>query len=282
MSDRIQDLWRTNDDPRRYYQLYLAQLLRDERYERIIFACRRIRHYAKRGPGVKEGLFTFYFELDALCELKYYRAAWLQLRRLENHAFGKRFELTRGQFPPSNGMTVFSFYSPILYFLRRNRLGCDMLENELDLFFKGERKMSYEMFCHVANGWVRPSSRHLVTLSHFYRRLGKKLHEWKHWKTFVNGFHPSFYRILGVDREILLADCQELPAFLDKLNTIRRNQIKHENGWAILLKSPRKARPQTESAKRKREQINTQNEAAKSSRNAKLQELFPELRGLLK
>lgn len=282
MSDRIQDLWRTNDDPQRHYQLYLAQLMCNDRYERIISACRRIRHYAKRGPGVKEGLFTFYFELDALCELKYYRAAWQQLRLLEDLAFGKRFELSRGQFPPSSGMMSFFFYSPILYFLKRYRQGCEMLEHELDLFFKGERKLSYEMFRHIANGWVRPPSRHLVTLSHFYRRLGKKLHEWKHWKTFVNGFHPSFYRILGVDREILLADSQELPALLGKLNKISRDQIKHENGWAILLKTPRKARPQSESAKRKQEQIHTEKEAAKFSRNAKLQELFPELRGLLR
>lgn len=279
MSGRIQDLWRTNHDARRYYQLYLAQLLGHEQYERIIAACRRIRHYAKRGPGAKEGLFTFYFELDALCELKHYRAAWQQLRLLEHLAFGKRFELGRGEFPPSNGTMVFSFYSPILYFLKRYRLGCDILENELDLFFKGERKLSYEMLCHVANDWVRPSNRHLVTLSHFYKRLGKKLHEWQHWETFVNGFHPSFYRILGVDREILLADSQELPSFLEKLKTIRRDQIKHENGWAILLISPRKPRPQTESAKRKRD---TESEAAKVARNAKLRELFPELRGLLR
>ncbi|MDB5388467.1 MAG: hypothetical protein JWM11_4113 [Planctomycetaceae bacterium] len=281
MAHTIPDLWRMNEDVPRLYQFYLLQLMIDEQHERIVSACRRIRQYAKRGPGIKDGLFTFWSEINALCELKNYRAAWQQLRRCEYIIFGRRFDLKRGQFPPSNGTKVFYYYAPILYFLGRYREGCDLLEHELGLFLKGTNYISYEIRFHVANN-LKPSDRFCVTLAHFYTRLGRKLREWKQSETFVNAFHPSFFRILGVEPEVLLTNSKELRTFLKKLNKIPRTQLKRENGCTILLKTARKARKQTESAKRKQEQIDKQFEDAKQARTVQLKELFPELRALLK
>ena len=118
MAHHIPDLWRTNDDARRLYSLYLCRLEMNDRHDRVISACRQIRRYAHRGPGAMEGLFTFYFEIDSLCTLRQYATAWQQLRRQEEIVFGKRIDLISHVWSPQDTPQLLWSYVPLLFFNR--------------------------------------------------------------------------------------------------------------------------------------------------------------------
>src|SRR5207237_9546900 len=133
-------------------------------------ACRQIRRYAARGPGPKHGLFTFSFEIDALCDLKDYGAAWRQLRLREKIVFGERFDLFRGEWSAADARELQFLYAPLLFFLGRHRQGCLLLETSLAFWFRGGKVRSFDMLFNVYNGDGEPWHRCQVTLAHFYRR----------------------------------------------------------------------------------------------------------------
>jgi hypothetical protein len=51
------------------YQLYLLRLTQSSRWERTLEACRQIRSFAARAGRPRLADFTYYFEIDALCQL---------------------------------------------------------------------------------------------------------------------------------------------------------------------------------------------------------------------
>src|SRR5262249_33026250 len=119
MAARIPDLWQLKEDAERLYSLYLSYLMQARRNEEIVSACRQIRRYSVRGPGLRKGLFTFWREIEALCELKRYQIAWRQLRRYGVNLLGKRLDLTRLEETPTIGLSLEFHYAPLLYFLGR-------------------------------------------------------------------------------------------------------------------------------------------------------------------
>ena len=282
MPPAIPDLWRDKEDAARLYQLYLSRLHQNHLYERIVSSCRQIRRYAARGPGSKEGLFTFSFEIDALCELQDYKTAWRQHRLREQIVFGERFNLIHRQWSPDDEYVLAHYYAPLLYFLGRYRQGCSLLEISLGFWFNGRNVRSYDILHYIYKGNQEPWDRYDVTLSHFYDRLGKELSSWQHWEAYVHGFHPRLFRLSGVRRDELLRDAGQLTVFFDKLRAIQAERTTSGVTWgqSDLIESAAKVRKRQEATQRKRDEFNEQTKAVRERTNRKLRELFPELQGL--
>jgi hypothetical protein len=280
--DAIPDFWRANEDAVRLYQLYLCRLQMNDLHERVVAACSRIRRYAARCPGPREGLFTISIEIHSLCELKDYQAAWRRLRLQEEIAFGKRFDLRSRQWSRADGWELAFSYAPLAYFLGRYRQGCRFLETSLAFWFDGKKAPSFDILFHVYNGESEPSNRCRVTLSHFYSRLGRDLRQWRHWEAFVNGFHPRLFRLSGVPREELMADPGRLAAFFDKLMDVRDRRTTSGVSWgqSDLIDSAAKVRKRQDATQRKRDEFRERIRPVEDRTNRKLQKLFPELRGL--
>ena len=283
MKPRIPDLWRAEEDASRLYSLYLAHLSMNGRYEQVVAACPKIRRYAARGPGAKEGLFTFHYELDAFVELNRYSEAWRQLRLREQPIFGKRFNLRRREWSAEDCQDLWSFYAPLLFFLRNYHQGCALLEISLDSWFGPQKVRSYDVLFHVYNGDEEPDNRCRVTLKHFYTRLRKNLSEWRHWEKFVNGIHPRLFRLAGVKREELLADSEHLSSLFGKLMEIRdeRTISGFTRGQADLIESPRKVQERQAAIRAKHDEFGERTSATRKRINNKLRELFPEIASLL-
>lgn len=272
----IPDLWRAQEDAQRLYSLYLHRLRVHDLKERIIAACRRIRQYALRGPGAKEGLFTFYSEIDALCELKRYNAA-LRQARLRHLLFkSERLDLKNHHWSAGDGHNLAFTYAPLLFFLGRYQQGCKLLETALDFWLKGGSMVSYDI-CHVLNRDAEPEDRCGVTLSHFYGRLGKDLTEWQHWNAFVDGFPVRLFQLSGVQREELRADSVKLRVFMDRL---RGHRIRRTRSGRIWIESDERARKRRESRSQKAAEWKNRPRSRRARIEAKLLELFPELQGL--
>lgn len=282
MAERIPDLWRAKEDARQLYSLYLGKLQMNRRHERVVVACRQIRRYAARGPGIEVGLFTFFSELDALCELGKYKIAWRQLRLREEIIFGERLNLATYQWNNETASELPYLYAPVLYFLGRHDQGCSLLETWLDLWFAWRKRCSFDVMFRVINNDDPPSNRCRVTLSHFYKGLGKDLTEWRHWETFVRGFHAKLFPLAGMRRADLLADPDLLLRFFKKLVRVRNKRTISgvSRGQADLINSPEEVRQWHEAEKKKRREFNKRIKPTKSRTNAKLQDLFPELREL--
>src|SRR5262245_23149612 len=92
--------------------------------ERVVNICSQIRRYAARGPGRIAGAFTIHLEIDALCELQEYRAAWRRLRLQEEIVFGERLDLRRRKWSIADGPAIENQYAPLLFFLGRYHQGC--------------------------------------------------------------------------------------------------------------------------------------------------------------
>jgi hypothetical protein len=137
MPARIPDLWRMQEDASRLYQLYLVRLRMNGLHKQVVAACRQIRRYASRGPGAKEGLFTFSIEIDSLCDLKNYDQAWRRLRLLEETVFGIRLDLASHDWSAEQRWELAESYAPLLFFMRKYRQGCTLLEISLISFTNG-------------------------------------------------------------------------------------------------------------------------------------------------
>lgn len=282
VAETIPDLWRAKEDAARLYQLYLVRLQINDRHEQVVAVCPRIRRYATRGPGPTEGLFTFSFEIDSLCALKDYKAAWRRLRLREEIIFGERLDLRRREWSSADGWELAFSYAPLLFFLGRYRQGCALLETSLGFWFGRRMTQSFDILFHVYNGNKEPWHQCQVTLSHFYNRLGKNLRQWRHWKAFVNGFHPRLFRLSGVHRDELMAEPERLGLFHDKLMEVRAERTTSGVGGSQsnLIDSAAKVRKRQEATQRQRDKFNERIKPVQERTNRKLQELFPELQGL--
>jgi hypothetical protein len=284
MAETIPDLWRANEEAQLLYDLYLCHSHINHLHERVIWACRQIRRFAARGPGLKEGLFTFSYEIDALCELREYKTAWRRLRRREEIVFGNPIDLSRHEWTAADAEELKFNHSSLMFFLKRFRQGCSLLETYLNFWFSQRKVESFELLSTIYNGDSEPSNRYRVTLSHFYGRLGKELIEWQHWEAFVNGFHPRLFRLASVGRDELLANSGKLKVFVDKLMQIRAERLTAHvsNGESDLIKSAATVRKQQTAIQQKLDAFQERIKPKQVRTNRKLEELFPELRGLLK
>jgi hypothetical protein len=282
MAERIPDLWRLKEDVERLYMRYLNRLQMNHLHENVVSACCQIRRYASRGPGLKAGLFTFSFEIDSLCDLKDYQAAWRQLRMRERVIYGERLDLAHREWSATDGPELAFAYAPLLFFLGRHRQGCRLLETALGFWFRGRKARSYDVLFHVYNGDEQPCNRCRVTLSHFYDRLGKGLREWQHWEAFINGFHSRLFRLARVRRQELLDDSRGLAVFFDRLMRIRDDRTTSGVTWGQrdLIESPTNVRRRQDAVQEELEKFRERIKPTHERITTRLQELFPELRGL--
>jgi hypothetical protein len=282
MPKTVPDLWRAKEDAPRLYSLYFIRLQINRLHQRVVSACRQVRRYAARGPGPKEGLFTFSFEIDSLCDLKDYKGAWRQLRLFEEMAHGERFDHARREWSARDAWELTFYHAPLLFFLGRYRQGCALLETALDFHFRRRRAQSYDVLYHVYNGDEEPTDRCGVALSDFYSRLGKRLTEWPQWQAFVNGFHPKLFRLAGARRSELLASAEKLPAFVDRLGAVlaERTTSGVTRGLADLIEAPAKVRKWQEATRKALDEFNQRSQPRRAVLDTKLRHFFPELEGL--
>jgi hypothetical protein len=282
VAEAIPDLWQAKEDAARLYPLYLCRLQMNHLHERVVAACPRIRRHAARGPGPTEGLFTFSFEIDSLCELKDYHTAWRRLRLRDKIAFGERLDLRGRAWSSADAWELAFSYAPLLFFLGRFRQGCELLETSLGFWFGGRKARSFDILFHVYNGDDEPWHRCRVTLSHFYGRLGKDLRQWRHWEAFVNGFHPRLFRLSGVRSEELMVDPGRLAVFLDKLMEVQAERTISGVGGSQsdLIDSAARVRKRQEATQQQLDEFKERIRPVQERTNRKLQELFPELQGL--
>lgn len=278
----IPDLWRINEDAKRLYQLYLCQLSTSGAYERVVTASRQIRRHATRGQGRAAGIFTSWFEIEALCELRQYQTAWRQLRRWEEVALGRRIDRRRQTWPLDEVAWFEHLHVPLLYFMGRYRQGCRLLEAMLDSMLDARRVRSWELLFRIYNGDKEPANRCRVTLTHYYSRLGKDLLRWPRRESFVNGFHPRLFGLAAVRPEEMLADPQRLAGFYKRLMAIRDERTTSGTtcGERDLTDSAETVRKRQNALQEKRGCFNERYKSRRKLLNAKLLGLFPELRDI--
>lgn len=276
MASAIPDLWKSNDDAERMYSLYLATLMKHDQNQQIVEACSVIRRYAARGPGTSAALFSYWIERYALCELKQYDLAWRQLLRAEEIETGERIDWRRRQWSPKDYRKLIYDYAPLLYFRGRYRAGCELLELGLGFMLNWPELKSIYILHNVYNNDRSPSIPARVTLTHFYRRLGKNLDEWPKWERFLNGFDERIFSIIGVSREELISNPRRLKRFFDNLI-----KAKEERGVGFneedLVESLKKVRKRQKARLRESNERTKQNAERVKQLRIRMREVFPDL-----
>jgi hypothetical protein len=274
----IPNLWK-NPDARRLYSRYLLKLEMAGRHNRIVTACRVIRGHASRCGCPNDGLFTFHMEINALCDLKDFKSAWRQFRLYERIAYGKQNDARRRWTLKDVPLLTFS-HAPLLYFLGRYREGCKALETALGVLCNQGKSKSYDLLFSIYNGEPTPTHRFRVTLSHFYDRLGLNLRDWKHWRSFVDGFHSRLFRIAKVSREELSASADHLPTFFNNLMTIREKRTPTGIGGSQsdLIESASKVGKRQEALQSRLDEFAERIKPVRRRSDQMRRKLFPELR----
>ena len=202
----VPNLFRTFDNGHKieqYYSVYLGRLLRANERSRVLEACGCIRRFAKKHGRPKAGLFTFPFEMDAYERRKVNAAAmWRVLRSWDRMALGKPIDLAHHRWKPEDAHRLLFVYAPLLYLRERYPLGCELLEKAIKMH-AGRKGWAFELLWHVYKPVLRPATTYDVTLTHFYRVLGRDLRQWKLWSDFVNDFPAKLFRLSGVNRNSL-------------------------------------------------------------------------------
>lgn len=245
----------------------------------MVSVSRQIRCYAARFKKPRLADFTYHFEIDALCQLGDFPAAWRQLRRLERIACGRNIALHAKSWSLEE-LDWFSPYHPqILYFLGRNRLARRLCEAILRKMFRtSPDDSSYELLPYVYNSISRPKRRQHVTLCHIYRALGKSLLEWSEWEQFVKGFHPKLFKLAGVEPERLLPDPSLLRQLYEAIQAEQKQRLTAgvSAGESDLTDTPSKVRRRQQ---RITGRIGRQRLATRPQ-ELQLEEIFPELGSL--
>lgn len=268
-------------EARRLYELYLSCLMVRHRHEDMVRACRTIRGHARRGPGTREGVFTYWYEINALCSLGKYPAAWRALTRRDALVHGKRMSISGGKKSLLGTWTeITCHHAPILYFLGRYRRGCALLETALDAAMRSGRQRSYELLFRVFKPEREPGAIHRVTLRHFYDRLGRSLDQWRHWARFLEGFHPRMFTLARVDREDLLLHPERMEMFFNRLMRARAERTGHSmigRGEKDLLEAPSRVRRWHLATRRKMVRWARRSSRHRNATEEKLRALFPDL-----
>jgi|GEM_PF-3255550 len=239
MKARIPNLFRKCDGEQDY-QLYLSRLMLNGDQNKIIQVCRRIRAYAAKGPGMKAGVFTFFYEHNALCKLGNYAVAWRQLLQRDRIRRGAGFDYKSYSWRRGDAHSLRHEYGPLLYLTGRFSDAAASFEKALGFMCCGENG-SYEAMYTVANDDSEPTNHYRITLLHCYRRLGRPLSDWPRWRSFVMGMNPRLFRLARVARDRMLADPGLLIEFQTRLRRILEERTQGSGvTWGIcdLLDSP--------------------------------------------
>jgi hypothetical protein len=275
----VPNLFRTSDDAKqihRYYSLYLAKLHAAHRAQRLVEVCRSIRRFAKKHGEPKAGLFTFQYEMYAYECGGDAEAMWRLLRAWDRAAFGKTIDLASHRWNAEDAHRLMSLYAPLLYLRAHYRLGCHLLEKALRMHFR-RKGWSFELLWHVYKPIQQPSTVYDVTLTHFYRALGRDLRDWPRWNVFVDDFHSKLFGQSGVRRESLRSDPGLLKPFFEWISRERERRLfAHTTmGEVDLVESAAKVkRRQTDVATKIARQVS---DPRRLRLEGKLQRIFPEL-----
>lgn len=218
MKARIPNLFRKCDGEQDY-QLYLSRLMLNGDQNRIIQVCRRIRAYAAKGPGMKAGVFTYFYEHNALCKLGNYAIAWRQLLQRDRICRGAGFDYKSYSWRRGDVHSLRHEYGPLLYLTGRFSDAAAIFEKALGFMCCGENG-SFEAMYTVANDDPEPTNHYRVTLLHCYRRLGRPLSDWHGWRSFVHAMNPRLFRMAKIAREDMLANPELLIEFETTLKLI--------------------------------------------------------------
>jgi hypothetical protein len=262
------------------YQLYLTRLMRNRRWSRIVEACRQIRSYASRAGRPRRADFSYHFEIDALCQLGKFSAAWRQLRRLERIAYGRSINLNAKSWRTHELDWFLRYHPQILYFLGRQRLARRLFEATLAKVFRPSHDSSYQLLPYVYNSDPRPRYRQRVTLFHIYAALGKSLAEWQGWSRFVDGLHPKLVTLAGVEKQKLMRD----PTLLRSLDNGTEAELKRRLTAGVSYDERDLTDPRERVRRRQRavaKKIGNLSRAD-SEQQMQLESLFPELKTLPK
>jgi hypothetical protein len=277
---RVPNLFCTLDNRHeieRYYNVYLVQLLRAGRTGRVIEACRSIRRFAKHQGQPKSALFTFQWEMDAYERGKPNVAAmWRVLRAWDLMEVGARIDLANHRWHPRDAHRLLFFYAPLLYLRERYKLGCDLLEKAIKMHAR-RKGWGFELLWHIYKPVLRPATTYDVTLTHFYRALGRDLGQWELWGDFVDDFPAKLFRLSGVSQTSLRSDPELLGQFVQWICAERERRLfTHTTvGVADLLESATKVlRRQTSTAKKIARQ---KDDPRRRNLEEKIKKTFPEL-----
>jgi hypothetical protein len=245
-------------------------------HKRIILVCRRIRAYAAQGPGAEAGLFTYFHEINALCETGNYAGAWRQLLRRDRIRRGASFDYRFFPWGREDAHDLRFNYGPLLYLTGRFPEAAASFEKALEFECHG-RNGSYDAMYTVANDDPEPTNHYRVTLLHCYRRLGRSLSDWNGWRSFIMGMHPQLCRMARIDRESMLAATSLLIEFQARLRRILEERTQGSGGtWGIcdLLDSPSKVKKRHAATVRGMKQFQKHIGAGKNRKEGELAKTF--------
>ena len=276
----VPNLFRTftnGDDIERYYSVYLVQLLRAKRTRRVLEACRCIRRFAKNYGQPKAGLFTFQWEMEAYQGRKRNAPAiWRVLRSWDRMALGKAVDLARHPWDSEGAHRLLFSYAPLLYLRKHYQLGCELLEKAIKMH-AGRKGWAFDLLWHVYKPILRPATTYDVTLTHFYRALGRDLPQWELWSDFVDDFPEKLFRSSGVSRTSLRRDSRLLEPFFQWICAERKRRLFTHTTMGVvdLLESAAKVKQRQKSEAKKI--ARWANDPQRKNLEEKIRKTFPEL-----
>lgn len=223
MTADIPNLWNSQPDAQRLYDLLLCQLSVHNQHARVIEVCQQIRSFAAIGHGVEAAAFTSHWLIDSHLALRNCAAARQELEDQERRQHGETLDLPQ---EARNSLRFYDFvnlYVPLHYLEGQYPAGVRLMETALGVWFVIPEPTSSHLLAYVCNGVEEPESHRQVTLSHFYRQLGRPLSEWQHWPAFLRGLDDDWFRQAGIERESLECNPDQLPEFARRIEQIRRH-----------------------------------------------------------
>lgn len=276
----VPNLFRTFDNRHeieRYYSVYLVQLLRANRARRVIEACRCIRRFAKDHGRPKAGLFTFPWEIDAYERGKLNAPAmWRVLRSWDRMALGKPIDLANHRWNQEDAHRLLFFYAPLLYLRGQYRLGCALLEKAIKMHSR-RKDWGFELLWHIYKPVLRPATTYDVTLTHFYRALGRDIRQWELWSDFVDNFPAKLFGLSGVSRNSLRSNPALLEPFFQRICAERERRLFTHTTMGVidLLQSAAKVKQRQKTVAKKI--TRSANDPQRKNLEEKIRKTFPEL-----
>lgn len=201
---RIPNLFTRTEESRRLYSLMLARLDIHDRNEDVVKAARVIRRHARNSGDVRAGLFTYWFERDALWYLERYSVGWNQQLRFETGWYGQPIDLFSNSVEDLVRYQVAEQRAPLHYACGRfSEAG---VCQEMILSVGLSNLESDEFLYRVTNCEESPTHPACVTLRHIYEAEDKSLTEWADWNDFVSGLSQPLLRHARVSRKLLRTD----------------------------------------------------------------------------
>jgi hypothetical protein len=266
-------------DAQRLYEIFLSRLITAQRSDLVLTACREIRRIATKAGRPRAGVFTYFWEMEALGLRRDFEAMWRALKAQEKARRGMSLSVASHRWASKDTHLLVFSYAPILYLRGKHRLGCRLMETALEIASR-QKGWSFEWLWHVYKPQKTPSSTYDVTLAHFYTALDRDLSEWKLWNKFLDGFNPKLYRASGIAKESLRQDPRLIKPFFEWIVAERRKRLftGTTDGQRDLVDTPSRVRRRQSARARMLVKFDEQPE--RDLFDQKLQQLFPELANL--